>query len=558
MKTKLFRLAMIAVAVIMSANSLQAQVTIGSDIEPNRATLLDLKTRQATGTINNVDDNDNISSTTGGLLLPRVKLVDIYTLQPFIAATDGDWTNAARRKALSLSVAGLMVYNLTTSDAPGNMLYPAIYTWDGEKWATPQYSPEEPSRMAITRQPKPFTFYETGLENSTYTGLDIEVQGATGVIEYQWYQVLGNNVHVRMGKRIGEPGTVTGTGANTSYFYPTRTEILKGTTRNANHTGFYRFYCIVKDESGKELVSDVAEIAVGCGAKTVHGEWITFMCFNLGANVSSYGTISQQKNATFTSIANPITSSNAIHSYAGTVENNIWGFLYQWGRIGDGHERRNSSVSTTSESSITLENGAACGTSTAYPLKQVRRSTEAYGKFVPGSNWAITYTDLTAVNLWQERGFESNDPCMHFNDDGTFAEFWSNCSLPNTKWRIPTRDEWIAIYKGDSTPGSQGKATANTWEWWDNGDPSVNPLRTNQGYEIKPDGVTTTLFLPASGDRHREAGLLYRLGQIGFYWSSSAAPGNDAYHASLSKANIIPTEPAVRSYGNALRCVKME
>lgn len=310
-------------ALLMCSPYIRSQVTIGSGYTPTRAALLDIKTRQATTVINTVGDDDNRTSDEGGILLPRVKLVSTNTLQPFVAITDAEWTDATKQKALRMSVAGLMVYNIASV---GESLYPGLYTWDGEKWATSQANPS--AGMEISAQPKSFTFYELGTE--TVIPLEFVITGATSTVTYQWYQVTGNNVHIR----IGEPVT-KGSGMKTATYTPT--QVVKGTTRNANNTGFYKFYCIATDSYGKSLESDIAEVAVGCGAKNNAGEWISFMCFNLGADNNS--TIESQKNysISFTNEA------NGKHEYVQNEED-LFGDLFQWGRIPDGHEDRQSEV----------------------------------------------------------------------------------------------------------------------------------------------------------------------------------------------------------------------
>jgi hypothetical protein len=91
---------------------LRAQATIGSSLPPASHALLDLKEHQP--------DASNVTAAKG-LLLPRVKLVDEHTLQPFItSATAADKKNAT----------GLTVYNLTTS----GHFTPAIYVWNGDHW----------------------------------------------------------------------------------------------------------------------------------------------------------------------------------------------------------------------------------------------------------------------------------------------------------------------------------------------------------------------------------------------------------------------------------------
>jgi hypothetical protein len=103
MKTKHSRLPQTIIAAItllamsLTTNTLYSQVTIGSDIAPTRAALLDLKMRQE-ATVTGSFTDDNITSTTGGILLPRVKLINPNTLEPFIATSDNDWTDAAKKK----------------------------------------------------------------------------------------------------------------------------------------------------------------------------------------------------------------------------------------------------------------------------------------------------------------------------------------------------------------------------------------------------------------------------------------------------------------------------
>ncbi|WP_410879424.1 hypothetical protein [Myroides sp. DW712] len=106
----------------LMVNLVQAQVTIGTDKPSEQAALLDVKSQEPT--------SDNITSTTGGVLLPRVQLVDVETLEPFIHTTDAAWIDATSKETLSKEHTGLEVYNLTdnTSFKPGS------YVWNGKQW----------------------------------------------------------------------------------------------------------------------------------------------------------------------------------------------------------------------------------------------------------------------------------------------------------------------------------------------------------------------------------------------------------------------------------------
>lgn len=110
-------------------STLSAQVTIGSDIVPARASLLEIKTQTA--------DAQNITSTKGGLGLPRVYLVNKTTLEPFIPLGDTEWINATTSK-IKEKHAGLMVYNIyvspNTETDKDKMFRQGVYIWDGARW----------------------------------------------------------------------------------------------------------------------------------------------------------------------------------------------------------------------------------------------------------------------------------------------------------------------------------------------------------------------------------------------------------------------------------------
>lgn len=102
--------------------ALHAQVTIGSNEIPAQAALLDVKSQ--------LPDSNNITSTKGGLLLPRVMLVDPQTLEPFVTTSDPMWTNATQKSDLTKKHIGLQVYNLATT----NGFTRGMYIWDGTTW----------------------------------------------------------------------------------------------------------------------------------------------------------------------------------------------------------------------------------------------------------------------------------------------------------------------------------------------------------------------------------------------------------------------------------------
>ncbi|MBK5721447.1 hypothetical protein JGH11_11240 [Dysgonomonas sp. Marseille-P4677] len=113
-----------------------SQVTIGAKAEPERASLLDLKTEDVTTPISTADQT-NVTSMKGGLSLPRVHLSNRFTLEPFIAIDDIEWINATVSK-IKEKHAGLTVYNIYESpeqETGKNKIFrQGTYTWDGSKW----------------------------------------------------------------------------------------------------------------------------------------------------------------------------------------------------------------------------------------------------------------------------------------------------------------------------------------------------------------------------------------------------------------------------------------
>lgn len=94
----------------------KAQVTIGSDNEPAKGAILDIKTQNS--------DVNNVTSDKGGLLLPRVQLKGLYSLLPFIP--DANLSTEGSKHI------GLTVYNITPVTAQN--LVKGFYIWDGLKW----------------------------------------------------------------------------------------------------------------------------------------------------------------------------------------------------------------------------------------------------------------------------------------------------------------------------------------------------------------------------------------------------------------------------------------
>ena len=241
--------------------NISAQVTIGSDQAPK--TTLDVVT-QPDG-----------SSTADGITAPRLTLAQLN----------------ARSGKYGTAQTGAMVYitDASGSTKPGysdQVTCVGLVFWSGSNWLSSCAAPK--TYAVITSQPKEFTFYETGFETPEPL---VFGAGGSSTMTYKWYKISGNNINARVAVPCVGTDVVGGaTNLNKNTFTP---NVIKGTTEDAVNTGFYKYYCVAKNATGDSVVSHIAEVAVGCGAKNLQGEWITFMCHNLGA---TNHTIASQKN----------------------------------------------------------------------------------------------------------------------------------------------------------------------------------------------------------------------------------------------------------------------
>lgn len=128
--TRLLLFLVTGIPVLFGYNSVWGQVSAGTTEKAAKAALIQLKTHEA--------DNNNTTTDKGGLLLPRVKLIDRKTLEPFIANDLKFQNNEDKVKDLHT---GLTVFNLYISAEEtipptdtDKIFHKGIYVWDGTQW----------------------------------------------------------------------------------------------------------------------------------------------------------------------------------------------------------------------------------------------------------------------------------------------------------------------------------------------------------------------------------------------------------------------------------------
>ncbi|MDR0413471.1 MAG: hypothetical protein LBH61_06715, partial [Dysgonamonadaceae bacterium] len=304
-----------------------------------------------------------------------------------------------------------------------------------------------------------------------------------------------------------------------------------------------------------DLVVRVQNAPVGCSVRRVDDPektnpaingWLTFMCYNLGADPDK-GDPAEQK----TYVPSPNTGSS--------TDRTVYGDIYQWGRIGDGHQRRDLSIEniwpldhlgqTTGIEDDPVPNAAANINMTT---GQVLETDARFGKFIRRTqnnyDW-IAGTETTGIynNRWNI-GTEAvpekapADPCP-------------------AGWRVPTRTEWASIYGAatDCTTGDcYGNAKVNKWvhNFGESGTHGVSLTPSATNGSNTDFGTYPTFFLPASGCRSHEHGNVVGSGTSTLYWSSSVVASSiAAYRPSWASTHVRPSAANGRSGGNSVRCV---
>jgi uncharacterized protein (TIGR02145 family) len=440
MKRMIFLMLML---LIWSTASMNAQVRIGGTDDPHGSAVLDLNA------------TDAANSGALGLALPRVILTSATAL-----------LNGA------VPPNGTVVYNT------GGDLSEGIYYWTGGTGGQWVYISGFVPK--ITDQPARFTFgrlrdIEGDPNAPDFAEKTLTIVASGPGLTYQWYQKA---------KNPNAPDIELTDATTPTYIFPAPAE-------GVANWGLYQYYCVVSNAYGS-VKSDLAEIAVGCGAKTATGGWLKFMCYNLGATDRT---------------ADPF-------SWTTPADSAILGKFYQWGRPDANHRDANDTTNFTTGWAYPYDWKIPAGYTTASPLSDSYRQDDY---------------------LWRHHKNSTFDPCP-------------------TGWHVPSQSAFGAIFKGTADADVYGNATANTWsptgEWyWTN---AAN--HGNGGYLIKPDGVTTTLFFPVAGARTRTAGVLDAAGRHGHYWSSTTG-ATGAFHLSFSKELVSPALFNVRGYGFSVRCV---
>ena len=272
-----------------------------------------------------------------------------------------------------------------------------------------------------------------------------------------------------------------------------------------------------KNNSGQDVEVTLTGISVqdcccGCAVRSTltappYNGWILFQCHNLGADQNK--TIQQQMD----------------YVPSDETDATVYGDSYAWGRVADGHQKRNSEEIASQASQFDS-------------YGQVLSTAAQYRKWIAYSgclNWRSAKNDL-----WDFTKYPTNNPCP-------------------LGWRIPTEAEWQSIVKTaplvwSIPPGGQSMSpgSGNYWKWSSSSTP---------GWLVYPNSTGTgepTLFLPAAGSHAcTPIGNFKEVSVAGYYWSTTPDSGDYAFRVFFDSTTVNPGHQSFFKGGGAsIRCMK--
>ncbi len=254
------------------------------------------------------------------------------------------------------------------------------------------------------------------------------------------------------------------------------------------------------------------------------------------------------------------------------------GDLYQWGRVGDGHQ-----IVTWGKNAARANQITHSGKQPLLPLggfsyeanEQITVGTTGYGVFITvdsgADDWIFGHSANTTPVTRRRWGNGADGKVR--NSASINAEQWNATTNPRgwtfpennpcpSGWRVPSGYEFMDIYRTTSD-GRLFTAIKNTTAWNES-----NPANNNKwAYRPMQEGTNAfggavitnsnneKLFLPGLGGRDRITGE--HAGSSGIYWSSTPFDNPNTYYVNVLNfhATLMQVGSFSYSYGVAVRCV---
>ena len=171
-----------------------------------------------------------------------------------------------------------------------------------------------------------------------------------------------------------------------------------------------------------------------------------------------------------------------------------------------------------------------------------------------GSSSVSSATQAVSTGTWSTSS-ESITAAKAEQNPTTFYTGWSNY-MPNGSW-ASTKTAY------DPCPAGWRVPDGGTSGIWTTAKGSSDFFSISSGsYGLNFGGVfgsAETIWYPASGYMSHDSGVLYNVGDYGYYWSVTPDPSGSDYAYCLdfrSNGNVDPSNSYGRSNGRAVRCLQ--
>jgi|GEM_PF-692800 len=177
--------------------------------------------------------------------------------------------------------------------------------------------------------------------------------------------------------------------------------------------------------------------------------------------------------------------------------------------------------------------------------------------------WDVFYHTGTSPNYGQTNTFlndaAQNTDANYVAYKGDICQYLSKTQPSLGNWRMPTAREYNAAGVADNVFVSWTTATT-PWAYFGSFYDQTHSVNVQGTFELSYGGGTYTVnggssSYPASGSRNT-SGTLSNVGQLGYYWSSSAGSETNGYLLLFSSSGVGPAYKTIRQIGLAVRCVQ--
>ena len=198
----------------------------------------------------------------------------------------------------------------------------------------------------------------------------------------------------------------------------------------------------------------------------------------------------------------------------------------------------------------------ADGFSTGFFVFKVEAVKSCNGAMINGVCWATRNVgepgkfvgnpeDAGMFYQWNRNiGWSATDPMINSNNSTTWDKSvstgatWEKANDPcPAGWRVPTLDEIQKLL--DTNEVSHEWTTEN----------SIN------GKRFTDKATSNSIFLPAVGDRYKDAGTLNHVGSVGYYWNSTLYKNYVACYLFFDRYEVKVYTNGDVAYGLSCRCV---